>query len=294
MQAYDVTGLLSGSVHELYVTVGRGWFRSPMPGWLDSEDKRRRYTQPCGLIAALTLSYADGTSEIIRTDESWEAAESAVRFSEIYDGECYDACFGPTDWRPVMFLDWPKKILIPQEGEVIREIERIPAKTVIHTPAGETLIDFGQEVTGYVEFSVTATPGSAAWGDAAVICPWKIYQTYGDEGVLADQFESMKKWVDYIGSITTTPDLWTGGTHFGDWLGLDAPSGSYKGSSREDFIASAFYAYSVSLLVKAGKHLAAARKLPAAGQQQGVDIGLSGRTLFWLHGSHVILHGTVG
>lgn len=93
---------------------------------------------------------------------------------------------------------------------------------------------------------------SAAWGDAAVICPWQIYQTYGNEEVLQEQFPSMKKWVDYITETTTTPYLWTGGTHFGDWLGLDAPSGSYKGSSREDFIASAYYAYSTQLLIKAG------------------------------------------
>ena len=49
--------------------------------------------------------------------------------------------------------------------------------------------------------------------------------------------------------------LWTGGEHYEDWLGLDAPVGSYKGSSRADFIASAFYAYSTSLVVKAGKAL---------------------------------------
>ena len=93
---------------------------------------------------------------------------------------------------------------------------------------------------------------SAAWGDAAVICPWQIYQTYGNPKVLADQFESMKKWVDYITSVTKDKYLWTGGEHFGDWLGLDAPAGSYKGSSREEFIAAAFYAYSTELVVKAG------------------------------------------
>ena len=54
---------------------------------------------------------------------------------------------------------------------------------------------------------------------------------------------------------TKDPYLWTGGTHFGDWLGLDAPSGSYKGSTNEDFIASAFYAHSTELVIKAGRVL---------------------------------------
>lgn len=48
---------------------------------------------------------------------------------------------------------------------------------------------------------------------------------------------------------------WAGGKHYGDWLGLDAPSGSYKGASDETFIASAFYAYSTSLVIKAGNVL---------------------------------------
>lgn len=67
----------------------------------------------------------------------------------------------------------------------------------------------------------------------------------------------MKKWVEYIKANTNEEYLWTGHKHFGDWLGLDAPSGSYKGSTREDFIASAFYAYSTSLVIKAGKILGA-------------------------------------
>ena len=65
----------------------------------------------------------------------------------------------------------------------------------------------------------------------------------------------MKKWVGYITSSTTTKYLWTGGEHYGDWLGLDAPSGSYKGSSDEDLIASAFYAHSTELVMKAGNVL---------------------------------------
>ena len=93
---------------------------------------------------------------------------------------------------------------------------------------------------------------SAAWGDAAAICPWQVYLAYGNPQILRNQFASMKKYVAYITAATTTPNLWTGGEHYGDWLGLDAPSGSYKGSSREDFIASAFYAYSTSLVIKAG------------------------------------------
>lgn len=83
-------------------------------------------------------------------------------------------------------------------------------------------------------------PESAAWGDAVTICPWQMYLTYGDKELLSEQFESMKKWIGYITNHTKDQYLWTGHWHFGDWCGLDAPVGSYKGSSREDFIGSAF------------------------------------------------------
>lgn len=96
---------------------------------------------------------------------------------------------------------------------------------------------------------------SSGWGDAVTICPWELYKAYGNPKILKDMFACMKKYVDYITLHAEVEDLWIGGFHFGDWLGLDAPSGSYKGSSREEVIASAYYAYSVSLLVKAGKVL---------------------------------------
>lgn len=96
---------------------------------------------------------------------------------------------------------------------------------------------------------------SAAWADAAVICPWQVYLTYGDDILLAEQFESMKKWVEYVRAQGDTEALWNTGNHYGDWLGLDAPEGSYKGSTDQYLIATAFYAYSTALLIKAGKAL---------------------------------------
>ena len=82
VQTYDVTALLQKE-NDLRVTVGRGWFRSPMPGWVESEDKQRRLNQPCGLIASLHIRYADGAENTVRTDESWQWAKSRILFSEI-------------------------------------------------------------------------------------------------------------------------------------------------------------------------------------------------------------------
>lgn len=96
---------------------------------------------------------------------------------------------------------------------------------------------------------------SAAWGDAAVIIPWVLYQYYGDSGILAEQYESMKAWISYIDRQNsengTNPSLWQNGFHYGDWLALDG--GCYHmptGGTDVYYISSAYFYYSVNLLAK--------------------------------------------
>jgi alpha-L-rhamnosidase len=96
---------------------------------------------------------------------------------------------------------------------------------------------------------------SSAWGDAAVICPWTLYQVYSDKRILEQQYDSMKAWITYMRSQGENEYLWNTGFHFGDWLGLDAKEGSYVGATPRDLIATCFYAYSTSLFVKAAEVL---------------------------------------
>lgn len=103
--------------------------------------------------------------------------------------------------------------------------------------------------------NIDAFPLSAAWGDASVICPWEMYRAYGDIKILEDNFDCMRNWVEYMHQTGSEEFLWLGGRHFGDWLALDAEVGSYHGKTDEDLIASCFFAYSTSLLIKTGKIL---------------------------------------
>ncbi|MBI5931528.1 MAG: family 78 glycoside hydrolase catalytic domain [Chloroflexi bacterium] len=101
--------------------------------------------------------------------------------------------------------------------------------------------------------------GSSAWGDAATILPWTLYEFYGDSDILEKQFGSMCAWVDYIKGIDESSGgrrLWTEGFHFGDWLALDGSDpASRKGGTPDYFIASAFYCYSARLAARAAKVL---------------------------------------
>ena len=112
--------------------------------------------------------------------------------------------------------------------------------------------------------SLTAyKPGGAGWSDAVTIIPWQLYETYGDVSFLSDMYNAMKKWLAYIPTVSTTPDLFTGCWTYGDWLALDWPEGyvpenielSKRGYSNDDLVCSAFYANSVNIVIRTGKIL---------------------------------------
>jgi alpha-L-rhamnosidase len=91
--------------------------------------------------------------------------------------------------------------------------------------------------------------GSAAWGDAAVICPWTLYLCYGDTRLLEQQYASMAAWVAYVRRRAGEDYIWRGDFHYGDWLdfrGVDErlPAPVTNG----ELIATAFFAYSAGLL----------------------------------------------
>ncbi len=96
---------------------------------------------------------------------------------------------------------------------------------------------------------------SAAWGDVATVCPWELYLAYGEPDLLEECYPMMLKWVEYVRNFGENEYLWLGGNHYGDWLASDAilcPE-VREGATQTDLIASAFFAYSVSLVILAGK-----------------------------------------
>jgi alpha-L-rhamnosidase len=98
--------------------------------------------------------------------------------------------------------------------------------------------------------------GSAAWADAATICPWTIYECYGDKGILEQQYASMAAWVGYMAGQAGASNLWTTGFHFGDWLDYRGRGGfDTAPMTDKELIASAFFGYSTSLLQKAAEVL---------------------------------------
>ena len=110
---------------------------------------------------------------------------------------------------------------------------------------------------GIVPFVVpNGLPGpaipAAAWGDAATVVPWVLYQRYGDVGILATQFESKRAWVDCINRIAGEGHLWDTGFQFGDWLDPTAPPDRADAACTDSrVIASAYFARSTELVGQA-------------------------------------------
>ena len=421
-QTYDIKNYLTEGENDLIVGAGHGWYSSRIG---TPKDSVGHYGLTPAIIFAIEIVYKSGEKQIILSDESLLVRKSKVVFSQIYDGESVDGTLEDSFKEGAQIVDYPYENLIPNEGEAVRVTERVGVKSVIRTPGGECVLDFGQNLTGTVEFTVNAKGGevmsidhaeildkdgnfytenyrsakakftyvaeegkhtirarftffgfrylrlndwceevkkenftalvmhsdiqrigyfktsydklnrlysnviwgqkgnfldvptdcpqrderlgwtgdaqvfahtactnfnskkfftkwlrdmaatqradgaipfiipnlwkneypSAAWGDAATVIPLELYKSYGDKKLLAEFYPMMKKWVDYIVATPGNKYLWQNGRHFGDWLGLDAPAGSYKGSTSEELIASAYYYLSTCNLIEAGEVL---------------------------------------
>jgi alpha-L-rhamnosidase len=83
--------------------------------------------------------------------------------------------------------------------------------------------------------------GTAAWGDAGVICPWTIYKVYGDTRVLSEHYDAMQKWIEYCKG--TSQGLLRPAEGYGDWLSIQA-------DTPKDVLATAYFARSTKLVAE--------------------------------------------
>ncbi|GIM95965.1 alpha-L-rhamnosidase [Paractinoplanes toevensis] len=415
-QTHDVTALLHEGRNDVEILLGNGWFR----GRLGFQGRRAIYGDRLAALAQLEVTLADGSTHVLNTDGSWTARESRIVADDLYDGQSTDltrAEGGPT---PVDVLDADLSLLVAPDGPPVRITEVVPARTVTTSPSGKTLVDFGQNVVGWVRlrtkatgevtirhaevledgelgvrplrtadatdtwildgtettlepeltfhgfryaevtgaevttadieavvvgsdlrrtgwfdsdhellnkfhdnvvwgmrgnfvdvptdcpqrderlgwtgdiqvFSPTASflfdtagflgswladlaaeqykdgsvpyvipdvirrpgPATAAWGDAATIVPWVIYQRTGDRDLLERQLPSMRGWVDRMAALAGDNLLWAGGFQFGDWLDPTAPPADpFRAKADPDVIATAHLARSAEVVALAAE-----------------------------------------
>lgn len=165
-QTFDVTDMLNEGQNAIGAILGDGWFRGRL-GF--GGGRRNIYGQHLALLAQLEVHYADGSSESIATDESWRSATGPILMNSLYDGETYDARleqpgwsspdFDDAHWSHVRELAWDLRALEAPLGPPVRRIEKITPVSIIHSPSGKTILDFGQNLVGRLAIKVKGPAG---------------------------------------------------------------------------------------------------------------------------------------
>ena len=165
-QTYDVTSLLNKGKNSLAATLGDGWFRGQV-AW---NPKRNNYGTKLALLAQLMITFSDGSHQVVGTDEKWKASIGPILASDIYDGETYDARlqqagwsmpgFNDSKWRSVTVLPPLKMQVVASDGPAVRKIEEVKPVKVLETPAGDIVLDMGQNMVGWMRFRVKAPGGT--------------------------------------------------------------------------------------------------------------------------------------
>ena len=173
-QTYDVTRLLRRGANALGVVLGAGWYA----GRMGYSSTRYAYgPPPVRLLLELHLTYADGHEEVIASDTSWRAAPGPILFSEIYDGEAYDARLeqpgwdraggvshraGPADsrWHTVVLESAPAAQLQSQNMPPIERTGVVHALRRWSPEPGTWVFDLGQNIAGWARLVVRGKRGT--------------------------------------------------------------------------------------------------------------------------------------
>ncbi|KAI3317807.1 glycoside hydrolase family 78 protein [Xylariaceae sp. AK1471] len=166
---YDVTTLLQSGSNAIGIQVGEGWYA----GRIGFDVTRNIWGDTLGAFAVLVVTKADGSKETIPTDLTWSSSTGAIITSEIYNGERYNstldqpgwatADFDPPEnaqWIGVTALKSPLGRLAAPDGPPIRRLEEVELQQVLTSPSGATILDFGQNLVGWLRLNVSGPAGT--------------------------------------------------------------------------------------------------------------------------------------
>jgi alpha-L-rhamnosidase len=156
-QTYDVTKLVKEGENSVEVILGNGLYKGRF-GF--DGGAAEIYGDKFALLCEIVITYADGTVEDIYSDNSWKAKKSNILSSGIYDGEVYDATFEDGTLYDVKVIDLGYDKLKARLSLPVIIKEKLKPIEIIKTPAGETVLDLGQNMVGWIEFKTTAPKGT--------------------------------------------------------------------------------------------------------------------------------------
>jgi alpha-L-rhamnosidase len=166
-QVYDVSSLLSQGENTLGAILGDGWYR----GEIYLISSRNVYGERLALLAQLEIETSDGKRIMICSDSQWKATTGPILMSDLKAGETYDFRLelpgwsspdfeSTAKWKGVRAAAYPKNNLIASMSVPVRRKETFAPKAILKTPKGETVIDFGQNLSGVVRMKASGPAGT--------------------------------------------------------------------------------------------------------------------------------------
>ncbi len=149
-QTYDVTELVRPGENKLEFLLGNAWYR----GRIGFQDQKQLYGERLAVLAQLEVTTDDGQVHTFGSGETWTSRESNVLADDLYDGQTTDFRRTPGQPTPVDVLDADLSLLVAPDGPPVRITDVLPAVEITTSPAGKTLVDFGQNLVGRVRLTV--------------------------------------------------------------------------------------------------------------------------------------------
>lgn len=165
---YDITKNLHSGSNAIGVLLGNGWYNHQSTAvW--NFDRAPWRNRPV-FCMDIRISYEDGTTETITTDDSWKSSMSPVVFNSIYTAEHYDSGleqpgwdmpgFNDSKWRKVYNRAAPSQYIVSQQLHPIRNVEKIPAISANKINDSIYVFDLGRNISGVCEFRIEGEAGT--------------------------------------------------------------------------------------------------------------------------------------
>ncbi len=156
-QTYDVTKQLRQGANDVTALLGSGWYGSAL-GW--RSDRFNFGPPPPRLLAQIEITYGDGSRDVIGTDATWQAAESRILRSELYNGEYYDARRDKGLFAAAEVIEAPAAVLVADGLQPIRATETLRPETISEPQPGVYVFDMAQNMVGWARLKVNGPAGA--------------------------------------------------------------------------------------------------------------------------------------
>lgn len=167
---YDITEQLKSGKNAFGIILGNGFYGQNISWSRDPESNKKGVSYgPPTIRCLVKLNYTDGTSSDFYTDENWKEATGPIVFNNIYGGDTYDARYELGNWNTVGYNDakWGSvKVTSPQVKKIstsqippIKKLKEFEPQKVFKAPDGNWIVDFGQNIAGWVKLNVQGKEG---------------------------------------------------------------------------------------------------------------------------------------